>query len=124
MARPKRLSPELLQAALAGLQVQLADVKRTIADVSEQIRPRGGRPAAAGVAAPAEKSPVRRRRGMSAAARKRIAEAQRKRWAAFHAQAAAGKTKGRPAVKKAAKAAKAVKAAKAPKAAKPAAVAE
>ncbi len=105
MARPKRLSPELLEAALAGLQVQLADVKRTIADVTGQLRPRGSK--AAAPAAAAEKSPVRRR-GMSAAARKRIGEAQRKRWAAFHAQAAAkkkgkGPRKGQPAAKKAAK---------------------
>ncbi len=88
MPRPKRLSPELLGAALEGLTQQLADVKRNIADVSSQLRAPGGRPA------PAGQAPKRRKRTMSAAARKRIAEAQRKRWAAVRAQATRKRTAG------------------------------
>ncbi len=77
MPRPKRLSRELLAAALQGFQLQLAEVKRNIADVSGQLRAPGARPAPAGPA-----TTTRRKRTMSAAARKRIGEAQRKRWAA------------------------------------------
>lgn len=64
---------ELLQAALRGYQAERDRLDQVIADIQARIgNPRGG-------GAPA---PVRRT--MSAAARQRIAAAQRKRWAKFH----------------------------------------
>ncbi|MGE5646574.1 MAG: hypothetical protein ACM336_12355 [Acidobacteriota bacterium] len=85
MPRPTRISPELLGAALEGLQQRLAEVNRNIAGVKKLLRPaRGG--AAVVTATDAREPAAKPRRKMSAAAKKRIAEAQRKRWAAFHAQ--------------------------------------
>jgi hypothetical protein len=88
------MSPELLGAALAGLQQRLIEVDENIAEVKKLLRPaRTSSPAA-------EPEPaVRPRRKMTAAAKKRIAEAQRRRWAAFRAQGAkkAAKRPGRPA---------------------------
>jgi hypothetical protein len=93
MPRPKRMSPELLGAALEGLQQRLAEVDQNIAEVKRLLRSGPASPAAE----PAHAG--RRRRKMTAAAKRRIAEAQRKRWAAFRAQAAGkrpAKRRGRP----------------------------
>jgi hypothetical protein len=101
MPRPKRISPELLEAALAGLEQQRAEVDRNIAEVKKLLRSGRSSPGAE-----AQEAPARRpRRKMTATAKKRIAEAQRKRWAAFRAQEAAAKRprkKGRKRAKKAA----------------------
>lgn len=96
MPRPRRISPELLGAALEGLQQRLAEVDQKIADVKTLLRPARGGAAAAEAPEPA----VKHRRKMSAAAKKRIAEAQRKRWAVFHARGAK-KTAKRGAAKRA-----------------------
>lgn len=73
------LDHDVLRAALVGYQMELHRLEAAIAGVQAQI---GGRtlPAASAPAGPANGP----KRSMSAAARKRIAEAQRKRWAAFH----------------------------------------
>ena len=73
----------LLEAALIGYQHQLQEIEAKMADLRAQL---GGKaPAAAksasigvGLGEPAKK------RKMSAAARKRIAAAQKKRWAEYH----------------------------------------
>ena len=73
----RKLTPEILTAALAGLEAQKDRIATQIAEVRRML---GGAPVPAPSVAEA---PTRKpRRKMSAAARKRIAEAQRKRWAA------------------------------------------
>ena len=85
MPRGNTIGPELLQAALAGLQQRLAEVDQSIAEVRKRLR---------SPAAPATTDhPLRRR--MSEAAKRRIARAQKRRWAAFRAQQANRKKPGR-----------------------------
>ncbi len=97
---PKRttLDPALLQAALEGLQMRLTQVNDSIAAVKSMM---GGRAPKA-----AEKPAPKPRRVLSAAARKRISEAQRKRWAQIRAKSAKARTP-----KKAAKSAQAAQSA-------------
>ena len=79
----------LLEAALEGLQIRRAKLDEQIASLRSLMGGRNGA-AASEAAAP----PARRKRRMSAAGRKRIAEAARKRWAAYNAEKQAGR-KGR-----------------------------
>lgn len=65
----------LLQAALVGYQNHLAEINQAIADVRKRLGQAKGTPAA-------RKSQGRPK--LSAAARQRIADAQKKRWAAYH----------------------------------------
>lgn len=74
----------LLEAALIGYQHQRELLAVKIAEIQHQL---GNAPATASDEAP-------KKRVMNAAARKRIAQAQRKRWAEFH------KTQGAPAKKR------------------------
>ncbi len=90
---PKSVTdPTFLNAALEGLELQKQRIEEQIAYVRSLLGKSGGRAttrknsAAAGdiaglVAAPATKT--RKKRVLSPAARKRIAEAQKKRWAEF-----------------------------------------
>ena len=68
------LNPEIITAAIEGFESQKARIDSQIAEL--RAMPNGAQPQAA--AAPQKGA----RRTMSAAGRKRIAEAQRKRWAA------------------------------------------
>ena len=68
----------LLEAALIGYQHQAEQITEKIADIRRQL---GGKPSAA---APKATAAPGRKRQMSAAARKRIAAAQKKRWAEYH----------------------------------------
>jgi hypothetical protein len=80
---------DLLNAALYGLELQKSKVEEHIAHVRSMLgtapkrrgRPPKNAPAMSAATVPAEPSP-RNRRKMSTAARKRIAEAMKKRWAA------------------------------------------
>jgi hypothetical protein len=89
MARPKSLvlpsDPVLLNALLKGLALEKQDLDSKIAAVNAALgkgRP-GPKPKSAG-AAPAATTPTGKpRRTLSAAARARIAAAQKKRWANF-----------------------------------------
>ena len=74
---------ELLQAALIGLEHQQEEMQRRIAEIRAQLH--GSSAPVGATGAP------RKRRTMSAAARKRIAAAQRKRWAEYHATMKSGK---------------------------------
>jgi hypothetical protein len=82
-------SNELLHAALGGLEYQIAAIDRRIAEIRAEL----------GTTQPAVSSQsagtvVRKRRPFSAASRKRMAAAQRERWAkANHATPAPAKTK-------------------------------
>ena len=68
----------LLTAALVGYEIQLQKIQNAIAEIRNQL----------GHESTGSKATVvngtKPRRHMSAAARKRIAAGQRKRWAAFH----------------------------------------
>jgi hypothetical protein len=75
MPRPRKQDPEVLQAALIGLQRMLEGVDQNIADLRRRL----------GVVH-ADSQPAPAKRTMSATARKRIALAQKKRWAAFKAK--------------------------------------
>lgn len=76
---------ELLKAALYGYQVQSERLEATIADIKAQLGYRGpGRPPKAATDGVEQASP--KKRTMSASARRRIALAQKKRWAAYHEQ--------------------------------------
>jgi hypothetical protein len=79
-----RTDYSLLEAALIGYQHQRELLAVKIAEIQRQL---GSAPATASDETP-------KKRVMNAAARKRIAQAQRKRWAEFH------KTKGGPAKKR------------------------
>ncbi len=77
------LDPSLLRAALVGYENQLAEIENAMADLRRRLRMTG----------PTESEPAgTRKHGMSAAARKRIAAAQKKRWAAYRKAKASKKT--------------------------------
>jgi hypothetical protein len=74
----------LLEAALVGYQSELARINGVIADLQKQLGYRTGRPAKS-MGERAVPTPLRDRKkkhNISAEGRARIAEAQRKRWAA------------------------------------------
>jgi hypothetical protein len=86
MARPKRRKDaSMLEMALVGYEIERQKITEKIAEIQGKLGGRGGA-ATSGESEP----PKRKRRRMSAAARKRIADATRKRWAAFR-KAKAGK---------------------------------
>jgi hypothetical protein len=85
MPRGTKIDPVLLQSALEGLELRLAATNAKIAEIKKLLRTADSAPAAAVTSV--EKSRPKRRK-MSATARKRIAEAQRKRWAEFRARTA------------------------------------
>jgi hypothetical protein len=72
---------QTLQAALTGYQMEQARITKAIADL--QVRIRGGK-------APRSSGPdhaamaTKPKRKLSAAARKRMAASQKKRWAEYH----------------------------------------
>ena len=74
-----------LQMALVGYELEKERILGKIREVQSQLG--GGK--ATGGAAKSEAAP--KKRVLSAAARKRIATAQRKRWAEHHKRVAAGK---------------------------------
>ena len=79
-------SREILEAALHGLESQKERLDDQIAQVRAMLGGRVGRPAkthSAPAAEPAQTTASRRKRVLSPEARKRIAAAQKKRWAAF-----------------------------------------
>ena len=78
-------SREILDAALQGLEGQRRKLDEQIAEVRSLMGGRGGRSTQhTGQAAAASRSgKSRKKRVLSAEARKRIAAAQKKRWAAF-----------------------------------------
>jgi hypothetical protein len=86
--RTPRLTKEIVDAAIFGFAEQKRKLDAQIAEL-RGLFPNGHRTARPNVPAPKKK-------GMSAAGRKAIAEAQRKRWAAQTAE-----TKAAPAPKKA-----------------------
>ena len=118
MSFPIAVNNQLLDAALTGFQIQIAELdekirqlrreiggtKETVVSEGGRSRGRTGKSAKARVAAapPAEKAPAVKRK-LSAAGRKAIAEATKKRWAAFRAAKKAAAKQSLPARKAAAK---------------------
>lgn len=82
MARAKLPDHSLLNAALEGLELQRARLDEQIREVRSMLGQgasrRGRRPASG-----TEEKPARKKRVLSSAARKRIAAAQKARWAKF-----------------------------------------
>ena len=90
---------DFLQAALLGYEQQRTEIETRIAELRRQLGRRGAADGAtelpdAGAAQPGQ------RRALSAVARKRIADGQRKRWAAFRKESAPAQTKAVPAAKR------------------------
>jgi len=80
MPRPRKQDHELLEAAIAGFQHMRNELDQKIAALRSQLGTNAGGAGRDGnLASPG-------RRTMSAAARRRIALAQKKRWAAFKAR--------------------------------------
>jgi hypothetical protein len=75
------LAPAVLQAALEGLELQRRRVDQQITQVRSLLGPEPKKRAVA-------QAPAQPRPRLSLAARKRIAAAQRKRWAEFKARQA------------------------------------
>lgn len=90
---PAKLNHDIFTAAIEGFEVQKKRLDAQIAELRQLMT--GGK------AEPVDATPkpAGQRRKMSAAGRKRIAEAQRKRWAAIKTPGAVAKT-AKPVVKK------------------------
>ena len=71
---------DILQAALTGYQAELTQIKQTMADIRRELKPT----TAAAPVAPKHAS--RAKRKISAAGRKNIIAALKKRWAEYHKQ--------------------------------------
>jgi len=77
-------SHEILAAALQGLELQREKLDEQISQVRALIGGRSGRPAKASSNYASAAAPTaRKKRVLTPEARKRIAAAQKKRWAAF-----------------------------------------
>jgi len=74
---PPKLTPEIITAAIDGFEAQKVRLDSQISELRALL---SGSPTESAAATPEPKT--RKRRRMSAAGRKAIAEAQRKRWAA------------------------------------------
>jgi hypothetical protein len=85
---PKKLTEEIINAAIDGFKAQKSRLDDQIAERRTMLN--GGSPQ--GVAAP-ETTPPRKRRKMRAAARRRIAIAQRARWARLRGESKPGRAK-------------------------------
>ena len=85
MPRGRAASPDTttLEAALVGLELKKSEIDGLISKIKKQLGGRVSSPAAASSAPAAAKSQggTRKKRVLSADARKRIAAAQRRRWA-------------------------------------------
>jgi hypothetical protein len=78
----RKIDPTILEAALVGYQAELQRIDEKMSAIRKHL---GGRVNIAALAPAVSSDGSRPKRQMSAAARKRIAEAQKKRWAEFHA---------------------------------------
>jgi hypothetical protein len=96
------LTPDILTAALQGLEAQRNQIDSQIAEVTQLLRSGSKTTVSTAATTPAAaETPRRRRKKMSASARRRIAEAQKKRWAAFHKQAEQAPGSGKKPIAKA-----------------------
>ena len=84
---PTKTDPTILQAALIGYQAELGRIDAAMDAIRSQLNGKTTHSSPAGIGP---------KRVMSAAARKRIAEAQKKRWALFHSKHSAPARKTGP----------------------------
>src|SRR5260370_38535183 len=92
MARQAGTDKTLLAMALVGYEAQIAKINAAIAEIQAKLGHRGpGRPRVA------TDGPAPAKRVMSAAARRRIAASQSKRWAEVRMSQAQGKNAEMPA---------------------------
>src|SRR5215469_10861013 len=73
---PTRLRPEIINAAILGFEQEMARIDEQIAELRAMLNS-GTKPTTAAT----PESPTRKRRKFSAAARRRMKEAQQLRWA-------------------------------------------
>jgi hypothetical protein len=98
MARHTAVDKSILEAALLGLEQQKTEIDAKTAEIRRRLRGLGNVAAAKPeAAAPAG---VRAKRVLSPAARKRIAAATRKRWAAYRAAKASAQAPAKKAAKR------------------------
>ena len=90
---PKKLNEAIIKAAIEGFKGRKTHLNQRIAELREMLN---GGPAQ--LAAPAEPAPRKRRR-LSVAARRRIAEAQQLRWAKIRGESERAAPAARPAIK-------------------------
>ena len=90
---PTKFTDEILAAAIEGFQAQKQRLDAHIAELRQLLT--GGRAEPS-----ATPEPTRKRRKMSAAARERIAEAQRKRWASAKKESGVAPKPAKPVSKK------------------------
>ena len=85
MPRQPAISPDILQAALEGLELRRSRVDEQIAQLRARLGKRGpGRPPKAEKkVATAPEKPAKKKRTISAAARRKMAAAAKKRWADY-----------------------------------------
>lgn len=87
MAKQTEINHGILSAALSGLEFEKARLEAAISEIKAELGHRApGRPPKAQTNGAGGVAP--KKRTMSASARKRIALAQKRRWAAFHKQTA------------------------------------
>jgi hypothetical protein len=82
MPQSQKHDPDILRAALIGLQHTIGTLEQRIADLRSQL---GGQPVVRQTVAAATPKSGGKRKPLSAAARRSIALAQKKRWAAYNA---------------------------------------
>lgn len=90
MARPRSVSHDILHAALTGLEAQKQKIEQLIAEVRAVVHgvSAGVSVSIQTLAHPPRQTRLKRvKRTLSAEARKRIAAAQKKRWATFRKSA-------------------------------------
>lgn len=76
----KQIDQTILEMALIGYEAERQKIEARISEIRDHLNG-VGKPAKTAAVEPV--APVRKRRKMSAAARKRIGDATRKRWAAL-----------------------------------------
>jgi hypothetical protein len=74
-AMPPKLTPEIITAAIEGFEFQKRRIDGQIAELRAML------PGSSAETAAAPEAPIRKRKKLSAAARKRMKEAQQRRWA-------------------------------------------
>jgi hypothetical protein len=84
------LTKEIIEAAISGFEAQKQHIDAQLAELRTMLSP------ASGGSVPTSQSTGRKKRGMSAAGRKAIAEAQRKRWASLKGESVTPKAAKKP----------------------------
>jgi hypothetical protein len=84
------LTKEIIEAAISGFEAQKEHIDAQLAELRAML------PSSSNGSARGSQPSTRKKRGMSAAGRKAIAEAQRKRWAAAKGQSTTPETAKKP----------------------------